>query len=124
MALKTYTPLDLINTVLLDGMKTVGELFGAQNAVALGAWFRRCNEGCGGLSRAENGEGREFAEGNHHARDCEGRRPNLKDQTKIFALLHPEENIGVRLTEQYHLEPEQSTDALIVHHPQAKYFVV
>jgi 5-methyltetrahydrofolate--homocysteine methyltransferase len=50
--------------------------------------------------------------------------PNLEDQTKIFALLHPEKNIGVRLTEQYHLEPEQSTDALIVHHPQAKYFVV
>jgi len=50
--------------------------------------------------------------------------PNLEDQTKIFALLHPEETIGVRLTEQYHLEPEQSTNALIVHHPQAKYFVV
>ncbi|MES2219963.1 MAG: vitamin B12 dependent-methionine synthase activation domain-containing protein, partial [Acidobacteriota bacterium] len=50
--------------------------------------------------------------------------PNLEDQTKIFALLHPEEKIGVRLTESYHLEPEQSTDAIIVHHPQAKYFVV
>jgi 5-methyltetrahydrofolate--homocysteine methyltransferase len=50
--------------------------------------------------------------------------PNLEDQTKLFALLHPEENIGVRLTESYHLEPEQSTDAIIVHHPQAKYFVV
>ena len=50
--------------------------------------------------------------------------PNLEDQTKIFDLLKPEENIGVRLTEGFHLEPEQSTDALIVHHPQAKYFVV
>ena len=50
--------------------------------------------------------------------------PNLEDQAKIFALLHPEENIGVRLTESFHLEPEQSTDAIIVHHPQAKYFVV
>ncbi len=50
--------------------------------------------------------------------------PNLEDQTKIFELLHPEENIGVRLTEGFHLEPEQSTNALIVHHPQAKYFVV
>ncbi|MDR5726650.1 MAG: methionine synthase [Terriglobia bacterium] len=50
--------------------------------------------------------------------------PNLEDQVKIFALLHPEENIGVRLTESYHLEPEQSTDAIIVHHPQAKYFVI
>ena len=50
--------------------------------------------------------------------------PNLEDQAKIFALLKPEENIGVRLTEGYHLEPEQSTNALVVHHPQAKYFVV
>ncbi len=50
--------------------------------------------------------------------------PNLEDQTKIFALLKPEETIGVRLTEGFHLEPEQSTNALIVHHPQAKYFVV
>ena len=50
--------------------------------------------------------------------------PNLEDQTKIFELLKPEENIGVRLTEGFHLEPEQSTNALVVHHPQAKYFVV
>jgi 5-methyltetrahydrofolate--homocysteine methyltransferase len=50
--------------------------------------------------------------------------PNLEDQKKIFDLLHPEETIGVRLTEGFHQEPEQSTNALIVHHPQAKYFVV
>jgi 5-methyltetrahydrofolate--homocysteine methyltransferase len=50
--------------------------------------------------------------------------PNLEDQTKMFALLKPEENIGVRLTTGYLLEPEQSTSALVVHHPNAKYFVV
>jgi 5-methyltetrahydrofolate--homocysteine methyltransferase len=50
--------------------------------------------------------------------------PNLEDQVKIFRLLKPEENIGVRLTEQFHLEPEQSTNAVVVHHPHAKYFVV
>ncbi len=49
--------------------------------------------------------------------------PNLEDQTKIFALLHPEEAIGVRLTTGFLLEPEQSTSALVVHHPDAKYFV-
>ena len=49
--------------------------------------------------------------------------PNLEDQTKIFALLHPEETIGVRLTTGFLLEPEQSTSALVVHHPDAKYFV-
>ena len=50
--------------------------------------------------------------------------PNLEDQAKIFRLLKPEENISVRLTEGFHLEPEQSTNAVVVHHPQAKYFVV
>jgi 5-methyltetrahydrofolate--homocysteine methyltransferase len=50
--------------------------------------------------------------------------PNLEDQTKLFALLHPEENVGVRLTTGFLLEPEQSTSAIVVHHPAAKYFVV
>ncbi|MFZ0663385.1 MAG: methionine synthase [Acidobacteriaceae bacterium] len=48
--------------------------------------------------------------------------PNLEDQAKIFALLEPEKNIGVRLTEGFHMEPEQSTNAFVIHHPQAKYF--
>jgi len=48
---------------------------------------------------------------------------NLEDQTKLFALLHPEENVGVRLTSGFLLEPEQSTSAIVVHHPAAKYFV-
>jgi len=50
--------------------------------------------------------------------------PNLEDQTKLFSLLHPEENVGVRLTSGFLLEPEQSTSAIVVHHPAAKYFVV
>jgi len=50
--------------------------------------------------------------------------PNLEDQTKLFALLHPQENIGVRLTTGFLLDPEQSTSAIVVHHPGAKYFVV
>jgi hypothetical protein len=43
--------------------------------------------------------------------------PNLEDQTKLFALLKPEENVGVRLTSGFLLEPEQSTSAIVVHHP-------
>ena len=50
--------------------------------------------------------------------------PNLEDQTKLFKLLEPEKNVGVRLTSAFLLEPEQSTSAVIVHHPAAKYFVV
>jgi 5-methyltetrahydrofolate--homocysteine methyltransferase len=48
---------------------------------------------------------------------------NLEDQTKIFKLREPEKSIGVRLTEGYHLEPKQSTNAILIHHLQAKYFV-
>jgi 5-methyltetrahydrofolate--homocysteine methyltransferase len=47
--------------------------------------------------------------------------PNLEDQTKIFELLQPE-RIDVELSEEFQLHPEQSTSAIIVHHPQAKYF--
>jgi 5-methyltetrahydrofolate--homocysteine methyltransferase len=50
--------------------------------------------------------------------------PHLEDQTQLFALLDPVKNIGVRLTETYQLEPEQSTSSIVVHHPSAKYFVV
>ncbi|UCC30322.1 MAG: methionine synthase, partial [Phycisphaerales bacterium] len=49
--------------------------------------------------------------------------PRLEDQVKLWPLLNPE-RIGVTLTEQFQLEPEQSTTALIVHHRQAKYFNV
>ncbi len=47
--------------------------------------------------------------------------PNLEDQTKLFELLKPE-RIGVELTEEFQLDPEQSTSAIIIHHPEAKYF--
>jgi 5-methyltetrahydrofolate--homocysteine methyltransferase len=47
--------------------------------------------------------------------------PNLEDQTKLFELLEPE-RIGVELSEEFQLDPEQSTSAIIVHHPEAKYF--
>lgn len=49
--------------------------------------------------------------------------PNIEDQTKLFELLQPE-RIDVELTEEFMLEPEQSTSAIIVHHPVAKYFNV
>ena len=49
--------------------------------------------------------------------------PDLESRTKIVELLQPEK-IGVTLSENFMLVPEQSTDALVVHHPQAKYFDV
>ncbi len=49
--------------------------------------------------------------------------PNLEDQALIMELLRPE-RIGVTLTEEYELVPEQSTSAIICHHPEARYFSV
>jgi 5-methyltetrahydrofolate--homocysteine methyltransferase len=47
--------------------------------------------------------------------------PNLEDQKKFFDVL-PGEKIGVSLSESFQLVPEQSTSAIVVHHPKAKYF--
>ncbi|AJF66507.1 methionine synthase [Streptomyces vietnamensis] len=47
--------------------------------------------------------------------------PDLEDRAKIAELLRPE-RIGVELSEEYQLHPEQSTDAIVVHHPEASYF--
>ena len=47
--------------------------------------------------------------------------PDLEDRAKVMRLLQPE-RIGVILSEEFQLAPEQSTDALIAHHPEAKYF--
>ena len=54
----------------------------------------------------------------HFPNELRPRRPN-----KAFALLHPEENGGVRLTTGFLLEPEQSTSAIVAHHSGAQYFV-
>ncbi|MEU6147347.1 methionine synthase [Streptomyces sp. NPDC047081] len=50
-----------------------------------------------------------------------GACPNLEDRAKIADLLQPE-RIGVHLSEEFQLHPEQSTDAIVIHHPEAKYF--
>jgi 5-methyltetrahydrofolate--homocysteine methyltransferase len=49
--------------------------------------------------------------------------PDLADRAKIARLLDPS-RIGVELSEEMQLHPEQSTDAIVVHHPQARYFSV
>ncbi|MGY0063290.1 methionine synthase [Streptomyces sp. LZ34] len=50
-----------------------------------------------------------------------GACPDLEDRAKIADLLRPE-RIGVKLSEEFQLHPEQSTDAIVIHHPEAKYF--
>ncbi len=50
-----------------------------------------------------------------------GACPDLEDRAKIVELLDAE-RIGVVLSEEFQLHPEQSTDAIVAHHPEAKYF--
>ncbi|OBJ57421.1 methionine synthase [Mycobacterium sp. 1423905.2] len=52
-----------------------------------------------------------------------GACPNLEDRVKMMDLLDPR-RIGVTLSEELQLHPEQSTDAFVLHHPEAKYFNV
>jgi 5-methyltetrahydrofolate--homocysteine methyltransferase len=49
--------------------------------------------------------------------------PDMADQERIFRLLKPE-RIGCELTENWQIDPEQSVSAIVVHHPQARYFNV
>ena len=48
----------------------------------------------------------------------------LEDQRKLWKLLDPERNIGVSLTSADQMVPEQSTSAIVLHHPEAVYYTV
>jgi len=50
--------------------------------------------------------------------------PDLDDHRKVFDLLPAEKELGMSLTPAYQLVPEQSTAAIIIHHPEARYFSV
>ncbi|MBN2085409.1 MAG: methionine synthase, partial [Anaerolineales bacterium] len=50
--------------------------------------------------------------------------PLLEDHRKVFDLLPAEKELGMSLTPAFQLIPEQSTAAIVVHHPDARYFVV
>lgn len=86
-------------------------------------WHKRIREELG-ISGEDSADIRKlFHQGYRGARFSFGYPacPSLEDQKKIFDLLGPE-RIGVGLTEEFQLEPEQSTSAIIVHHAEAKYF--
>jgi 5-methyltetrahydrofolate--homocysteine methyltransferase len=50
--------------------------------------------------------------------------PDLEDQAVLWRLLEPQRRIGVDLTDGYMMEPEASVSALVLHHPDARYFSV
>ncbi len=53
-----------------------------------------------------------------------GACPDLEDHAQLFKILPAEQSLGMQLTSAFQLIPEQSTAAIIVHHPQAKYYAV
>jgi 5-methyltetrahydrofolate--homocysteine methyltransferase len=53
-----------------------------------------------------------------------GACPDLDDHAVVFQLLPAESELGMGLTESFQLMPEQSTAAIIMHHPEAKYYAV
>jgi 5-methyltetrahydrofolate--homocysteine methyltransferase len=88
-------------------------------------WHKRVREELGIAGRDAKEVTKLFHQGYQGSRFSFGYPacPNLEDQTKLFELLEPE-RIGVSLTEEFQLEPEQSTSAIIVHHEEAKYFSI
>ncbi len=100
--------------------------FGVESAEALAElWHKRMRQEMGFASEDAPTIRQMFQQGYRGGRYSFGYPacPNLEDRAKVIQLLRPDE-IGVQLSENYMLVPEQSTDALVIHHPQAKYFDV
>jgi 5-methyltetrahydrofolate--homocysteine methyltransferase len=100
--------------------------FGVESAEALAElWHKRMRQELGFGSEDAPTIKEMFQQGYRGSRYSFGYPacPNLEDRTRIVQLLDPA-GIGVRLTDNFMLDPEQSTDAIVVHHPQAKYFDV
>lgn len=88
-------------------------------------WHKRIRQELGIAGKDATDIRRLFSQGYQGARYSFGYPacPNLEDQAKLMDLLRGE-RIGVRLTEEFQLVPEQSTTAIIVHHPEARYFTI
>jgi 5-methyltetrahydrofolate--homocysteine methyltransferase len=98
--------------------------FGVESAEGLAElWHKRMRQELGFGSEDAPKISQMFQQGYRGSRFSfgYGACPNLEDRVKIMELLKPE-SIGVVLNENFMLVPEQSTDAIVVHHPQAKYF--
>jgi 5-methyltetrahydrofolate--homocysteine methyltransferase len=100
--------------------------FGVESAEALAElWHKRMRQELGFASEDDPSIKKVFQQKYRGRRYSFGYPacPNLEDRALITQLLKPDE-IGVSLSENFMLVPEQSTDAIVVHHPQAKYFDV
>jgi len=99
---------------------------GVESAEALAEYFHKQLRAEWGIGQSDAPEIRKLFK--KHYRGCRysfgyPACPNLEDQVALFQLIDPT-RIGVTLSDQFQLEPEQSTTAIVIHHPQAKYFNV
>jgi len=84
---------------------------GVETAEALAEWMHRRIKSELGLAT-----GKRYSWGY-------GACPDLEDHAVVFKLL-PADALGMELTEAFQLTPEQSTAAVVIHHPEAKYYAV
>lgn len=101
----------------LQGANEYSEAFyvhglGVETAEALAEWLHR-------RIRSELG----IAGGKRYSWGY-GACPDLDDHAAVFRLLPAAEELGMELMESFQLSPEQSTAAVIMHHPEAKYYAV
>ena len=100
--------------------------FGVESAEALAEfWHKRVREELGIAGRDATDVRELFRQGYQGSRYSFGYPacPDLEQQVGIARLLDPE-RIGVELGETFQWDPEQSTSAIVVHHPEARYFTV
>ena len=100
--------------------------FGVESAEALAElWHKRVREDLGIAGQDATDVRELFRQGYQGSRYSFGYPacPDLEQQVGIAKLLGPE-RIGVELGETFQWDPEQSTSAIVVHHPEARYFTV
>jgi 5-methyltetrahydrofolate--homocysteine methyltransferase len=100
--------------------------FGVESAEALAEYtHKRIREELGIAGKDSPDMRKIFAQGYQGSRFSFGYPacPDLEEQAPLFELLDPG-RIGVELGETFQLHPEQSTSAVVAHHPDARYFVI
>ena len=100
--------------------------FGVELAEALAEFWHRRMRAELGIADADGPTPQDLFKTSYHgARYSFGYPacPNLEDQVQLWRILEPE-RIGATLSEEWQIEPEQSTSAMIVHHPDAHYFTI
>jgi 5-methyltetrahydrofolate--homocysteine methyltransferase len=94
-----------------------------ESAEAVAEWMHRRIKKELGIEGAHKFEGEKTTGGKRYSWGY-GACPDLDDHAVVFKLLPAKEALGMDYTESFQLLPEQSTAAIIIHHPEARYFAV